>query len=484
MKMKRFFAENMRLALAEVKKTLGPDAVIMSSKNVAGGVEIVAAYDPDTAPVAQVQQAPAQASHLPPGVVPAEAIRGGQQKQEAIADSLEALLGRQQEEHQGKMELNKSHAAMNPGYVETEYQQKESPLYRPDPLEAQASGNRHLQEPVAYVGQQTIPESHILSDDQVALRLAQQDTEMRSMRDDMSMIRELLENQVSGLMAQDFERREPMRAMMMKRLSKLGIESDVASQLVQFIAQQTNQEQAWQQTMELMQRQIQTTDNDILRRGGVVALVGPTGVGKTTTVAKLAARFAKHFGPENVAMVTTDTYRIAAAEQLQTYGRIIGCTVKVARDADELNMVLGQLSDRKLILIDTAGMSQRDMHLTQQLADLMRSTQQRIRTYLVLAATAQPLVQHEICRRFQNLRPEACIFTKVDECLSLGESLSVSIQNRLPISYITDGQRVPEDIKVAQSSHLVTLADKMAQAFQQGHGFQHEQANHANIMYM
>ncbi|MCO4321676.1 flagellar biosynthesis protein FlhF [Aliidiomarina quisquiliarum] len=451
MKIKRFFAKDMRSALAEVKRTLGPDAVIMSNKTVSGGVELVAAYDPDTAPAQAMSSARRQNT-----VTPIEELAGGVEKQQAIATSLEALLQRQQEEAAPSQAEALEPVAAAP---QPEPQQPVA-----EPLQPATRQEPSLQEPVAQVAGQMVAESRILNDAQVAARLAAQDSQMETMRDDMAAIRALLEHQVSGLMWQEVERREPMRALLINKLKKLGFTGQVADQISCFIPEGLKKDEAWQQTLDLMQSQIQTTSNDILQKGGVVALVGPTGVGKTTTVAKLAARFARRHGADSVAMITTDTYRIAAAEQLQTYGRIIGCTVKVAKNADELNVVLAQLRQRKLVLIDTAGMSQRDMRLTDQLETLMRNTRLRIRPYLVLAATAQGAVQEEIVRRFKKLPLSGCIFTKLDECLSIGESLSVSIQNSLPISYLTDGQRVPEDIKVADAGDLIARAETMAAA--------------------
>jgi len=458
MKIKRFFAKDMRTALAEVKRTIGPDAVIMSNKTVSGGIELVAAYDPDSAPQQMVEVGRRQNA-----VTPVEELTGGAEKQQAIADSLDALLQRQHEE-------------VAPKPVQAEAVEPEH-IQIPERAQPAAAS---LQEPVAHVGGQVIAETRILNDAQVAARLAAQDTQMETMRDDMSAIRALLEHQVSGLMWQEVERREPMRALLINKLQKLGFTAQVADQISCFIPEGLKKDEAWQQTLDLMQSQIQTTSNDILQKGGVVALVGPTGVGKTTTVAKLAARFARRHGPDSVAMITTDTYRIAAAEQLQTYGRIIGCTVKVAKDADELNVVLAQLRQRKLVLIDTAGMSQRDMRLTDQLEVLMRNTRLRIRPYLVLSATAQGAVQEEIVRRFKKLPLSGCIFTKLDECLSIGESLSVSIQNSLPISYLTDGQRVPEDIKVADAGDLISRAEKMAAA---SAAIEHQFATETDLAY-
>ena len=211
----------------------------------------------------------------------------------------------------------------------------------------------------------------------------------------------------------------------------------------------------------MLSKQFSTADNEILRRGGVFALVGPTGVGKTTTVAKLAALGAQKFGANNVALITTDSYRIGAYEQLNTYGKIIGCPVKQVKSAEELTEIFYHLRNKRLVLIDTAGMSQRDLRLTEQLNTLMRNSRVDIRSYLVLSATAQLEVQQEAIKQFKQVQLSGCIFTKLDECLSLGEIISVAIQNRLPIGYLTNGQRVPEDIRVANAEKLVNKANQL-----------------------
>ncbi len=285
--------------------------------------------------------------------------------------------------------------------------------------------------------------------------------EVTAMRDEMNAIRQLLEHQVSGLLYQDRARRDPTRACFIERLQGMGIETQVAEQLVRYVPDDLSRKEAWQVVLEMMHKQMHTTGNEILRHGGVYALVGPTGVGKTTTVAKLAALGAQKYGADNVALITTDTYRIGAFEQLATYGRIIGCSVKQVKDANELADVLYQLRNKRLVLIDTAGMSQRDLRLSEQLNTLMRNASVDIRSYLVLSATAQREVLQESIKHFQKIDLSGCIFTKLDESLSLGEIMSVAIQNRLPIGYLTNGQRVPEDIRVANSEKMVRKAEQL-----------------------
>lgn len=275
------------------------------------------------------------------------------------------------------------------------------------------------------------------------------------MRAEISSIRKLLQHQVSGLMWQEVERREPVRAMLIKQLNKGGFDEAFAEQLVASIPESTPLHEAWQLLQKLLLGHVKTTDDDILRHGGAIALLGPTGVGKTTTIAKLAARFAMKYGAEQVALITTDHYRIGAHEQLQTYGRIMGCLVRPVSDVEELSAALYQLRNRRLVLIDTAGMGQRDVRLTEQLDTLVKNAKVRIRNYLVLPATSQRRVLQEAYEHFRRVPLSGCILTKLDESLCLGDVLGMCIQNSLPISYVTDGQRVPEDIKVADASELV-----------------------------
>lgn len=454
MKIKRFFGKDMRSALAEVKETLGPDAVIMSNKRVNGGVEIMAAFDQEPEPkLGQGTRTAGRRTDDQRNTDPRTAgKRAAEMRHDEIADSLQALLARQQQEARQQQDDSDQGMDQDRDQAGRSFAEREASLHglndlhAPPPQPDKPQQLKHHSDPADAVTNQ---------------RLSAQDATIQAMKSDMSAIRELLETQVSGLVWQDMERREPTRTLLIKKLTKLGFTEAVADQISCFIPEGLSEEEAWEHTLDLLQAQVATTRNDILSQGGVVALVGPTGVGKTTTIAKLAARYAQINGPDSVALVTTDTYRIAASEQLQTYARIIGCQVKVARDAEELNAVLVQFRQRRLVLIDTAGMSQRDLRLSEQLATLMENSRLRIRPYLVLSATAQASVQNEIVRQFKRIPLSGCIFTKLDESLSLGEVLSTAIHNSLPISYLTDGQQVPEDIQIADARVLVRRAAVM-----------------------
>jgi len=467
MKIKRFFAKDMRTALKEVKDELGVDAVIMSNKKLANGVEIVAAVDYDKAApkaAAQPQAAPApqravqQPTH---NFVKPEPKHAQPEPQAKVADSLQALL-----ERQSPRPRSPELASMfsQSGIDTSEHYQEPAQPRTTNMFARENEAPKRMQTQADSLGFDDLDQDFDDLDAPVAPRSQTNNNEsaqMSAMRDEMNAIRQLLEHQVSGLMQQDMARRDPTRACMIDRLVGMGIDKDVAEQMACFIPDDVSRQQGWKALLQMVEDQMQTTNNEILRQGGVYALVGPTGVGKTTTVAKLAALGAQKYGADKVALITTDTYRIGAYEQLATYGRIIGCGVKQVKDANELAEVLYHLRNKRLVLIDTAGMSQRDLRLTEQLNTLMRNQRVDIRSYLVLSATAQINVLQETVRHFKKVQLSGCIFTKLDESLSLGEIISIAIQNRLPIGYLTNGQRVPEDIRVANAEKLVKKAEQL-----------------------
>jgi flagellar biosynthesis protein FlhF len=483
MKIKRFFAKDMRTALKEVKEELGVDAVIMSNKKLADGVEIVAAVDNDRAAVKQqsdvssqpnpaVTEPRSKSSRL---VRPEPSKRAEPQSQ--VADSLEALLERQAPRPRSpELASMFSQSGIDTDQVFNHHLNKQEQYSHNQSHPKQQNYARPMPKKQAEPRQTDIltkmhnDTSDWQFDDELDSGFGDEMTrthteskpdEMTSMREEMNAIRQLLEHQVSGLMQQDMARRDPTRACLIDRLQGMGIDSEVAEQMACFIPDDVSRKEAWNAMLSMVVNQMHTTNNDILRQGGVYALVGPTGVGKTTTVAKLAALGAQKYGADKVALITTDTYRIGAYEQLATYGRIIGCPVKQVKDANELAEVLYHLRNKRLVLIDTAGMSQRDLRLTEQLNTLVRSARVDIRSYLVLSATSQMHVLQESVRHFQKVNLSGCIFTKLDECLSLGEIISIAIQNRLPIGYLTNGQRVPEDIRVANAQKLVKKAEQL-----------------------
>ena len=385
MKVKRFFAPDMRQDIQKVRDDQGPDAVILSNRRVDGGVEIIAALDYD-----------------------------------------EALFESQ--------------------LVESKAAGLDVPQSATGPTESRE--NRSAAEPRQ-------PRAAARSVDWV------QDPAIVSMREEIRQLRGLLENQLAHLAWNDRERREPLHTDVMRRLS--GMELDTA--LVEKVSAPTvharDDRHAWQLALAELSATLPIADNDFLDQGGVVALVGSTGVGKTTSVAKLAARYVLRHGRRHVALVSTDSYRIGAHEQLMTYGRLLGIPVQVASDKKELRSTLNSLADKRLVLIDTAGMSQRDVRLSEQFATLADSGVP-IHTLLVLSATVHPSVLEETIRAFSGVALDGAILTKLDEAASLGGVLSTVIKQHLPLMFVANGQRVPEDLHPARAQSLVQQAAELA----------------------
>jgi flagellar biosynthesis protein FlhF len=290
-----------------------------------------------------------------------------------------------------------------------------------------------------------------------AAQPARQDESILQVRQELRALRNMLEMPLTRLGWQAQQSRDPVRAAIMERLGAASLHPVIANHIADQAHGSSDAESGWQRAQEVLAGLLPLVDDDLLEQGGVVALVGPTGVGKTTTIAKLAARFALRHGRRHVALVTMDHYRIGAHDQLRTYGKLLGVPVYIAGDEQELAVILNQMDDRKLILIDTAGTSQRDQALPERFAALEQAGR-NIHRYLVIAATAQLSVCEEVLQAFSVLRPEKCILTKLDEATTLGGILSVVIRHHLPVSFLSDGQQVPDDLHSADARRLVALA--------------------------
>ncbi|HWU69692.1 MAG TPA: flagellar biosynthesis protein FlhF, partial [Stenotrophobium sp.] len=290
---------------------------------------------------------------------------------------------------------------------------------------------------------------------------AARDPEITRLREDFSGMRRLLEQQLSGVLWNGMKTAQPERVSALNVLSDLGLDPELARQIAGELPEYSDADRARFLPLGLLSRRIPIVRKDPVLAGGAIALIGPTGVGKTTTLAKLASHFAMHHGTRDIALVTTDHYRIGAQEQLFTYGRLLGIPVHTASNAAELAQVMQKLSDRRLVLIDTAGMGPRDRNLAAQFSEL-KGVSGRISTYLVMAANSQASDLDEVVRRFGATPLDGGILTKLDESTRIGGALSVVIRSQLPLAFVTDGQRVPEDIQAARADRLVLRAMQMA----------------------
>jgi len=284
-----------------------------------------------------------------------------------------------------------------------------------------------------------------------------QDPVLTSMKSEILALKGMLENQLSGLAWGNFNRENPHRAEILQRLYKLGLKPSISETIIRQMNEATSLEDGWKKSLSLLSKGIKIAEEDLLTTDGMIAFVGPTGVGKTTTIAKLASRFALKYGPSDIALVSIDSYRVGAQEQLKIYGQLLRVPVYMVSNEAELKTTLARLSDKRLVLIDTAGMHQSDMRMTAQLS-MLRKAYSGIKLISVLSASAQSDAMYEVINTFKPYGLDGCVVTKLDESTSLGGILSVLIENQLTLHYVTDGQKVPEDIKPGRVSNLLKNA--------------------------
>jgi flagellar biosynthesis protein FlhF len=301
-----------------------------------------------------------------------------------------------------------------------------------------------------------------------AERQSHDDDPVEAMRREMRALRRMVENELSGMSWKSMGERDPDSKEMFRQLMSMGLSPAIAERLMNAVRGHGDFDQQWQKAMYYLSTEFEVTGDDLTENGGIVAVVGPTGVGKTTSIAKLAARYCLRHGNRHVALVSTDNYRIGAREQLHTYGRILNVPVRTAANAEELMQTLNNFSDKKFILIDTAGMSHQDARLNEQLA-MLENAGRSVKRFLALSATTELSALKRAMHTFSDIRPDACLITKTDEAASLGGVLSAVIESGLPVAYYTDGQRVPEDMHVARANPLVTIASSLAQEMSEQH---------------
>jgi flagellar biosynthesis protein FlhF len=279
--------------------------------------------------------------------------------------------------------------------------------------------------------------------------------------DEMRLIKTLLERQLAGFAWGEMAREAPTRALLLGEMLEAGFSGSLTRRLVQEMAADLSPDDGRKWLTAAVNRRLRTlsSEADFIDRGGVYALVGPTGVGKTTTTAKLAARCVVRYGAERLALITTDGYRIGAHEQLRIYGRILGVPVFVVRDGEDLRRTLADLADKHMVLIDTVGMSQRDRMVAEQAAMLTRSGE--VNRLLLLNAGSRGDTLDDVVRAYGGEDLAGCILTKADEASALAPALDCIVRHGLTLSYVANGQRVPEDLHVPNRKYLLHRAFKV-----------------------
>ncbi len=397
MKIKRYIDKDMRQVLRRIREDQGPEAVILSNRRIDDGIEVIAAVDYDEALVRHALGTEAK--------IPEKLDRESLVQVAEDDDTVESAV-----------------ASNKPEVI-----------------------NASLTPAAALVDDSAA----ILADTELQVPVASS----QDVQTELSSLRNLLETQLSGLLWQDANRRYPMRANVHRGLARLGVAADVANIIVNRLGPSTDQRELWRASLTTLAKTIPVVNDTLLEEGGVAALVGPTGVGKTTTIAKMAVRYAMQHGADDIALVCADAYRIGAKEHLMAFANIIGVGVHAVGNSAELNSVLNRLKSKKLVLIDTEGRSQRDRDLASRLA-AYGNNDERVNFYLALSAASQEAGIDETVRAFNDVPLKGCVVTKVDEAAQLGCVISTLIRNDLPVAWLSDGQRIPEDLHAADKKKL------------------------------
>jgi flagellar biosynthesis protein FlhF len=452
MKIKRFFAEDIRQAMRMVKEELGADAVIMSNRSVDGGFEIVAARDFDEQSIHnKLQEQPAEQQQPPEHKI-----------KKIILPNFEAAKKR--------LQLLDNKRKQNAAAFVPE-QPVRSHRFPTDPDTSAIPGSRRNNDQyVGYAEKIQLREKPETTTSKVNAFMVKEDPLknlkplekqtslsdklLMEMNKELKYLRTAMDTKLANISWANNSQATPIRTDLLRRLAGMSISKKMSVMIANHLTNHSDPELAFEKAQEMLAKVLPITEYNLLETGGIIALVGPTGVGKTTTIAKLAAKFILKQGASQVALITTDNYRIAAHEQLNTYGHILDVPVRVASSAQELHNLINGFADKRLILIDTAGMSQRDMKLVEQINTLQQN-ELSIRSYLVMSAATEYKAMNAIIKAFAVFDPQASILTKLDEAVTIGSAISSIIEHNLPLSFIADGQQVPEDIHSPHARSLI-----------------------------
>ena len=435
MNVRKFSAPTSREALRMVRDGLGADAVILSNRSVNGNVEILALASADMASLAEPS---VEKEVLPQPLVAALAGKRLAQSQAQPQPQPAQQVQAQPQQQPVTPPQSRSGSALSA-----------FARLRPTPVAAPAPAPAPVQVQVAT----PLPPASTTVDTHQA--------EMRQMMDEIRSMRGMLESQLAEISWGAQHRREPLKATVMREMLAAGFSASLARYLIEKLPEQGAVDPMnWIKSVLTRNLSAAPDENAILDNGGVFALVGPTGVGKTTTTAKLAARCVMRHGAGKLALITTDGYRIGGFEQLRIYGKILGVMVHSVKDEADLRIALAELKNKHTVLIDTAGAGQRDQMVAEQVA-MLSGADTPVKRILCMSATSTGETLNEVVKAYKGNGLAGAIITKLDEAATIGAVLDVIIRQKLQLQYIANGQRVPEDLHLARPNFLIDRAFKM-----------------------
>ncbi len=494
---KRFVAPTMTRALELVQREMGPEAVILSSKRIDKGVEIITSLEPDlptrgidvrrefgqnfdTDVDTAMNSDSAWRSQA--GIEKAAANFGGvteqngvslkphkssadlAQKIEAAREKMLAAKRRAKQEADGGLPDYGSASAATPSSAFSGASAYAEPSANNEPSAFNESfaganaGHGAIAQPqqasgVAGAQRENLHIENLQSEIADMRMLLEQQLWQMSERDNAQMNRQISMPQQVNMPKQ--------LSLVSQRLKRMGLSDRLTEELMANTRQGVRASVAWKDSMLTLARRIPVTSESVLNSPGVYAFLGQTGVGKTTTIAKLAAQYVLKHGAGKVALITTDTYRVGAFDQLRTMGRILNVPVRVVDRDNSLLTILASLRQFPLVLIDTAGFRLGDPLLKAQLDQLESSPS--LKRVIVLSCNNQLATMKASIHAHRGKRGlHACVLTKLDESASIGEAISLIMQEQIPVAYTTDGQDIPNDLCEASGPNLVSKAVHIA----------------------
>jgi len=453
MKLKKFIAPTTREALQKLRAELGEDAIILSTKQTAAGTEVLAASSNDLDDMTETSafQPRDAAAANPPSWTRNERQAFAQQKAQASVTPTAQPARSAAALHNPWAEQEPVAKVSHPGLLGRWNEDAVSPSRAPE-----QQTNAAQDDMLASVSRQRAMAANEL--------MAQ---EQAQVLEEIKQMRQLMKDQMAMLTWRDAVERNPLRGEIWNQLSNAGFSPLFARTVADKLPDDLNESRAQDWLMNVLTRNLSVIkpEEDLVERGGAWALVGPTGVGKTTTTAKLAARCVVKYGADSLGLITTDSYRIGAQDQLRIYGKILGVQVYTAQNDADLAQLRNSLQRKRLLLIDTVGMGQRDSRVGEQTQMLVDSHVKRL---LLLNGTSHPETLEDVVTHYKNRGLEGAILTKLDESIKLGGVLDVTMRHKLKLHYMATGQRVPEDLFMADPRVLVHRAMKVksSSAFQ------------------
>lgn len=455
MNVKRYFARTAREALGKLRADLGADAIVLKNRPVDGGVEILALADES------LFDEPGAAQSIDPQDDRLSAPQGGRvaptarsvDEEPMSTVSFETYVRERRQRRLAERDQGETAGAM-PMREPKPQPMREAAI---DPAAPQAASQEATSRSFADVPRPRSVRAPELRTAHAQSATGSATAEMQALLAEMREMRGAISEQIEAMSWFEGVRRRPAQSRLLRRLLQAGFSASLSRTLANHLPADFGDDEAdrWLREALVRNLRIDSPEQTIFDQGGTYALLGPTGVGKTTTAAKIAAQFALKHGAQSVGLITADVYRIGAQDQLRTFGRLLGVPVHVAHDVATLADFLQLYMNKKLVLIDTAGVAQRDERVGELLVALSSA---QVRKVLVVNAASQAEAIEEVVEAWQGRSAAGVVLSKVDEAVRLGGALDCLIRHRLPLQGVANGQRVPEDWHRPEPRMLVDRA--------------------------